>query len=70
MLNADSDAASEIPRRWRIPADLHGAGQLFSRPGVRPAVTRHGGHANNAEALGLGMRRLGRHLYLERRQGS
>ena len=36
MLNADSDAASEIPRRWRIPADLHGAGQLFSWPGVRP----------------------------------
>jgi len=47
-LNADSDAASEIPRRWRIPADLHGAGRLFSRPSVLPAVTRHGGHANTA----------------------
>lgn len=34
-MNADSDAAAEIPRRWRLPADLHGAGKL-TLPGVRP----------------------------------
>lgn len=43
-MNADSDAAAEIPQRWRLPADLHGAGKLRPCPVFAQHVIRHVGH--------------------------
>ena len=43
-MNADSDAAAEIPQRWRLPADLHGAGKLRPCPVFAQHVIRHVEH--------------------------